>query len=300
LLATLPHNDTVHGAVWNADESRILSWSFDGSAKLWDADGNAIDTLSHDHDDRVWGATWNRTESRILSWGGDSRSNTGSARLWDADGNLLATLPHDDDVVHGATWSADESRILTWSHDGSVKLWDTDSAALVTFNPDSAVEGVTWNADATRLRSWDWGSAKLWGAGGNLLTALPHDGAIQDVTWNSHDSRIFARGDSTVSIHFMQRGDLLELACRAARRNFTFSEWQQYMGDAPYRRTCAPHPLHPSYRADVVARLASGALDEAAAINEVARALQVDPYATGDPPAELLAEARAIVAGLGR
>jgi hypothetical protein len=47
-------------------------------------------------------------------------------------------------------------------------------------------------------------------------------------------------------------------------------------------------------------RLAFGALDEAAAINEVARALQVDPYASGDPPAELLAETRAIVAGLGR
>lgn len=70
------------------------------------------------------------------------------------------------------------------------------------------------------------------------------------------------------------------------------------MGILPYRRTCPNVPLHLSYREDVATRLQGGQLSEADAIAEVAQTLQVDPYATGEPPAELVEEAKKIVAEL--
>ncbi|MEM7344996.1 MAG: caspase family protein, partial [Chloroflexota bacterium] len=41
------HTDTVWGATWNGDESRILTWSDDGTARLWDGqDGHEVATLA--------------------------------------------------------------------------------------------------------------------------------------------------------------------------------------------------------------------------------------------------------------
>jgi hypothetical protein len=45
----------------------------------------------------------------------------------------------------------------------------------------------------------------------------------------------------------------LPRACRAAGRNFTWEEWQRYLGDRPYEKTCPDLPPHPSaVRAGVV------------------------------------------------
>jgi hypothetical protein len=185
----------------------------------------------------------------------------------DTDGAPLATLHHDAEVG-GAAWNGDETRILTWSDDNTARLWDvaallspdTDGAPLATLHHDAEVGGAAWNGDGSHILTWS--------------------------------------DDGTAKIHYASSADLIAQACHVASRNFSLDEWRSYMGTLPYRRTCERLPLHPSYRDDVAERLASGALSEASAIAEVARALGVDPYDTGEPPAEYLREAEEIVAGM--
>jgi WD40 repeat protein len=47
VLPPLRHEDDVSGATFNGDETRILTWSADGTARLWDIarlpSGNLID-----------------------------------------------------------------------------------------------------------------------------------------------------------------------------------------------------------------------------------------------------------------
>ena len=75
----MKHDSTVSGAVFNQDETRILTWSDDGTARLWDAsDGSSIGQPMK-HDSFVNGAVFNKDETRILTW-----SEDGTARLWDA------------------------------------------------------------------------------------------------------------------------------------------------------------------------------------------------------------------------
>ena len=90
--------------VFNRDESRILTWSRDKTARLWDASsGQTLLTLTHQN--AVDGAVFNRDGSRILTW---SRDKT--ARLWDASsGQTLLTLTHQDSV-DGAVFNRDGSR----------------------------------------------------------------------------------------------------------------------------------------------------------------------------------------------
>jgi WD40 repeat protein len=71
--------------VWNGDESRILTASSDGTARVWDAEtGDEIFTLSG-HTDAVNQAAWSGDDGRILT-----ASSDGPVRQWYARmGDLL-------------------------------------------------------------------------------------------------------------------------------------------------------------------------------------------------------------------
>jgi hypothetical protein len=67
----------AHGAVFSRDESLVLTWSWDGTARLWRAaDGSPVGQPMK-HERAVAGATFNRDESLVLTWSYD-----GTARLW--------------------------------------------------------------------------------------------------------------------------------------------------------------------------------------------------------------------------
>ena len=75
LETVMGHDGRVLGAAFSADESRILTWSSDGTARLWRSDGAELARMGHDG--IILGAAFSADESRILTW---SRDRT--ARLW--------------------------------------------------------------------------------------------------------------------------------------------------------------------------------------------------------------------------
>ena len=79
-MAPLRHEGAaVLGAAFNGDESRILTWSGDNTARLWDAATGQEVVAPLRHEGTWSGAAFNGDESRILTWSGDN-----TARLWDA------------------------------------------------------------------------------------------------------------------------------------------------------------------------------------------------------------------------
>jgi hypothetical protein len=129
------HEGVVSGAVFSKDESRILTWSRDGTARLWNAATGTQIGPPLKHDGWVYGAVFSQDESRILTW-----SDT-TARLWNtATGAQIAPpLKHDDRVI-GAVFSQDESRILTWSTDGRARqflvTWTIPRRSIASFVND--------------------------------------------------------------------------------------------------------------------------------------------------------------------
>ena len=91
----------MRGAAFNGDESRILTWSEDDTARLWDAATGQEVVAPLRHEGAVRGAAFNGDASRILTW---SEDNT--ARLWDISrlprGNLIqiacGMLPDTDTI----------------------------------------------------------------------------------------------------------------------------------------------------------------------------------------------------------
>lgn len=119
------HTDSVNQAVWNADESRILTAGNDGAARIWDAETFTELLILSGHTEWVNQALWSTDGSLILT-----ASDDGSAKVWvAATGEVLLTLANHTAWVSQASWNRNETRILTTSDDGTARVWYAASGA---------------------------------------------------------------------------------------------------------------------------------------------------------------------------
>ena len=97
--------------------------------------------------------------------------------------------------VNAVAWSPDGARIVSGSRDGTLKIWDSGTAAeMATLSGHTgAVNAVAWSPDGTRivsgstdrtLRVWDSGTGKEVG------TLSGHTGPVNAVAWSPDGSRI--------------------------------------------------------------------------------------------------------------
>ena len=101
-------------------EEKCLTWSYDGTVRIWDAEtGNSVGQAMK-HEKSVNGAMLNIAETRILTW-----SDDGTVRTWDSEtGQFIGpSLTHSYPVV-GATFNVPETHIITMSTGGSFRFWD--------------------------------------------------------------------------------------------------------------------------------------------------------------------------------
>ena len=121
------HGDWVNRAAFSPDGSRIVTASFDNTARVWDAvTGVALAKLSG-HTDRVYSAAFSPDGSRIVTASADN-----TARVWDAaTGAALATLLGHTNQVVGAVFSSDGSRVVTASLDRSARVWRLDPVIAI-------------------------------------------------------------------------------------------------------------------------------------------------------------------------
>lgn len=79
----------------------------------------------------------------------------------------------------------------------------------------------------------------LQGADSQMIMFFKPDGKWL-ATGNVVDTN--APGNGPIRLGRMHPADLIKQACQLAGWNFTQAEWQQFMGDLPYQRTCLDLP----------------------------------------------------------
>jgi WD40 repeat protein len=211
LVILAGHSGGVAQAIWNGDNSRVLTAGDDGTAKIWDAhSGEELLSLAG-HADLVNQATWNGDESRILT-----ASNDGTAKVWDAhSGEELLSLAGHSGRISQAVWNGDNSRILTTSDDGTARVWDAQSGEelLNLAGHSGPVNQAIWNGDESHiLTAGDDGTAKIWDAhsGEELLSLAGHTDRVTQAIWNGDESRILtASADGTARVWDAQTGEEL-------------------------------------------------------------------------------------------
>jgi hypothetical protein len=214
---TLPprrHTHEVNSAAYGPDGARIVTASWDQTARVWDAlSGEELLSL-RGHTSGVNSAAYSPDGARIVT-----ASNDQTARVWDAlSGEELLSLRGHTSSVSSAAYSPDGARIVTASWDQSARVWNaasgqellslrghTDRVLSAAYSPDGA-RIVTASADKT-ARVWDAAS------GQELLSLRGHTSSVSSAAYSPDGARIVtASGDRTARVWDASSGqELLSL-----------------------------------------------------------------------------------------
>ena len=200
------HGGAVVGAAFSPDGRRIVTASFDRTARIWDtATARPLAILSG-HDGSVISAAFSPDGRRIVTASQDK-----TARIWDAvTARQLVVLSGHGDEVYSAAFSPDGRRIVTASEDRTARIWDAATAKVlaVLSGHDDAVSVATFSPDGRRIvtASRDQ-TARIWDAAtARQLAVLSGEGddnypAAYSAAFSPDGRRILtASGDRTARI----------------------------------------------------------------------------------------------------
>jgi DNA-binding beta-propeller fold protein YncE len=112
----------VRSVAFSPDGKRIVTGSFDKTAKVWDAVTGKEGFALKGHKNWVNAVAFSPDGQRIVT---GSEDNT--VKVWNAQGGQeLLTLKGHTSVVLSVAFSPDGKRLVTGSYDNTAKVWDAD------------------------------------------------------------------------------------------------------------------------------------------------------------------------------
>ena len=160
-----------------------------------------------------------------------------------ATGQSLARLPQDG-RVSTVLFDTSGTRllILLENNPQQIDVWDWASGKLTAhLRHEDEISRIRLSPQATVLATVSAGRAYVWDySNGALLSQLADAGHVRDLRF-SRDGRYLLTGgiDGSAALWLWKDADLQAEACKRLTRNLSPAEWQQYLGNRPYRATCA-------------------------------------------------------------
>jgi WD40 repeat protein/class 3 adenylate cyclase len=174
------HKDGVTSACFSPDGTRIVTASWDESARVWDAQTGENLAILAGNGGEVVSVMFSPDGAAILT------ASTGeSAKVWDAaTGRCLATLAGYDGGLTSARFSPDGGRIVTTSLDRTARVWETATGkCLITLaGHEGGVTGAQFNPAGTRIvTASEDNSARVWdpASGKCLVTLAGHQSTVR-------------------------------------------------------------------------------------------------------------------------
>ena len=187
----LLHGGSVTSVAFSPDGDRVLTGSWDGTARVWDAVTGEPVTGPLEHGGNVVSVAFSPDGDRVLTGSWD-----GTARVWDAVTGEPVTGPleHGGNVVSVA-FSPDGARVLTGSSDETARVWDAVTGEPVTgpLEHGGNVVSVAFSPDGDRVLTGSWdGTARVWDAvtGEPVTGPLEHGGNVVSVAFSPDGARV--------------------------------------------------------------------------------------------------------------
>ncbi len=200
LLQVFRRPAPVTSARFSPNGKNIALGLANGFAEVWSAAGDSL--MSFRHRNQVNSVAFSPDGKRILTASSDS-----SARLWSIDGNLLATFPHQDQVI-SAVFSASGNRVLTASFDKMARLWKVAGSIETTFQHDDRVYSAQFSADGQKVLTASRDkTAKVWSLDGKPLATLQASSPLIVATFHPNNDQIFTVASDNRSKLWTAGGD---------------------------------------------------------------------------------------------
>ena len=148
--------------------------------------------------------------------------------------------------VNAVVFSPDGQHLATASRDATARVWEVSNGREVArLRHDDTVVAVVFSPNGQYLATASQdATARVWAtSSGQEVARLAHQQFVHAVAF-SPDGRYVATAsdDHTVGVWDVRPQDVLAAACTRLTRNLTPEEWRQYVGEEPYRKTCANLP----------------------------------------------------------
>ncbi|MGH8588268.1 MAG: WD40 repeat domain-containing protein, partial [Gammaproteobacteria bacterium] len=177
-----------------------------------------------------------------------SGGQDGTARLWDIQGGKEVGRVELGGAVQGVALSPDGQRLATASHDKTVRVWQVAGGKqLFEMAHDDSVRAVAFSSDGRTLASAGFDrSVRLWDAvNGAALGRVQHPAPVLALAFGADDRYLASASGNVAAVSLWRPEDLVALGCGHVSRNLSADEWQEHLGDEPYRKTCPDLPGGP-------------------------------------------------------
>ena len=168
------HDGGVTHAAFSPEGDRIVTSSFDNTARVWSVrDGSEIVVL-RGHTKALERAAFSSDGKRIVTAARD-----GTARVWDAEtGREISTLQDAGRVTY-ATFSPDGDRVVTAAFDGGqARVWDARTGNRIASLAGTTLgsKHISFSPDGRMLATTHHRMVRLWAADdGKEIATLPHE-----------------------------------------------------------------------------------------------------------------------------
>jgi TPR repeat protein/WD40 repeat protein len=200
-----------------AEGQRLLSVGYDGTLRLWTANGEPIGGLIKADDSSVYALGVSPRGDKFATAGQDRQ-----VKLWDINGKPLgAPYTKHQDTVTAVAFHPEKDLIASGSRDGEIQLWSSNGVQSSPPLPLSeGITGLSFSADGSLLCvGTEGGNLHLYYADGLKPAAAPipaHNGPV---------SRVFALPGTTWFVTFADEmklwdadpQDWIKEACRRLR-----------------------------------------------------------------------------------
>ena len=211
-FALIGHTDRVRSVAYSTDGHRLITASYDGTARIWDASTGRQILVLRGHGGPVISAAFSPDGQRVATGSFDD-----TARIWDAStGRQLQVLRHEA-RVRSVAFSPDGRELVTASYDHSARIWDiaTGTQVRLLAGHSALVTSAVFSSDGRRIvtASYDK-TARIWDtATGRLIRALTgHSDVVTSATFSADGRRIVtASGDRTARVWDVATGRQISL-----------------------------------------------------------------------------------------
>lgn len=184
------HKIRARSVDFNHDDTRLVTSSADGTAKVWDLNRRELSFPPLRHEGRVRSAVFSPKGKHILTVSGHRK-----VRLWNSgNGKLIRPLDLHEDDVWAAGFSPNGERIVTGSEDGQAFI--TDLARGFTSRPlighGDNIRSAEFSPDGRHVLTSSWDrSVRLWDVEtAEELAVIPSEDIVLDAAFDPAGGRI--------------------------------------------------------------------------------------------------------------